>query len=327
MMRRTIGLIITYALALLVAPLAADCASAAKVPRIGVLVFIAFGPNPNLEAFRRILHALGWVVGQNIAIEYRWGEERLDRLRDHAAELVRLNVDVIVASSSPAVQAARQATQTIPIVALDMETDPVASGLAASFARPGGNLTGVFLDQPALSGKWLELLREAVPDVTRVAVLWDAGINPEPLRATEGVAQSLRLPLHILEVRGPHEFERAFDAATRDRARALLVCQSPMFSVHQTRIADLAASRQLPTIAMFREVAQAGVLLSYGPNIQEVFRRAAIYVDKILKGTRPGDLSIERATTFELVINLKTAEALGLTIPPTLLFQATEVIR
>jgi putative tryptophan/tyrosine transport system substrate-binding protein len=327
MTRRMIGLIITYALALLVAPLAADAQAAANVPRIGVLVFIAFGPNANLEAFRRILHALGWVEGQNIAIEYRWGEEQLDRLRDHAAELVRLNVDVIVASSSPAVQAARQATQTIPIVALDMETDPVASGLAASFARPGGNLTGVFLDQPALSGKWLELLREAVPDVTRVAVLWDAAINPEPLRATEIVAQSLRLPLHILEVRGPHEFERAFDTATRDRARALLVCQSPMFSVHQTRIADLAASRQLPTIAMFREFAQAGVLLSYGPNIQEVFRRAAIYVDKILKGTRPGDLPIERATTFELVINLKTAEALGLTIPPTLLFQATEVIR
>ena len=327
MIRRAITLLITLTVAILMVPLAADAKPVGKVYQIGLLLFIASGPNANIEAFRRILHALGWVEGQNIAIDYRWGEEKLERLRNHAAELVRRNVDVIVASSSPAVQAARQATQTIPIVALDMETDPVASGLAASFARPGGNLTGVFLDQPALSGKWLELLREAVPDVTRVAVLWDAAINPEPLRATEVIAQVLRLPLHILEVRSPHEFEPAFEAATRARARALMVSQSPMLSVHQTHIAALAASRQLPTIAMFREFAQAGILLSYGPNIQEVFRRAAIYVDKILKGTQPGDLPIERATTFEFVINLKTAQALGLTIQPSLLFQATEVIR
>ena len=255
------------------------------------------------------------------------GRRAADRLRDQAAELVRLKVDVIVASSSPAVQMARQVTQRIPIVALDLETDPVASGLAASLAQPGGNLTGVFLDQPELGGKWLELLREALPEVTRVAVLWDAAMDPAPLRATEVVARSVGVPLHLLEVRGPHEFASAFEAMTRERASALLVFQSPMLFVHHPRIADLAVTSRLPTMAMFREFAQAGGLLSYGPNVQEVFWRAAFFIDKILKGAKPGEVPIERPDKFELVINLKTAQALGITIPPTLLFLADEVIR
>ena len=323
---KTTVLLAMLVLVILAAPLAADAQRAASVPRIGVLTILA-GPTANSEAFQQALHALGWVEGQTIAIEYRWAAGQLDRLRDHAAELVRLQVDVLVASSSPAVQVARQATQTIPIVALDSETDPVASGLAASLAQPGGNLTGVFLDQPGLGGKWLELLREAVPEVTRVAALWDAAMNPAPLRATEVVAQSLGVPLHILAVRSPHEFESVFDAITREHARALLVFQSPMLFVHHARIADLAVTRRLPTIALFREFAQVGGLLSYGPNIQEVFQRAAVFIDKILKGAKPSEVPIKRPYKFDLVINLKTAKALGLTIPPTLLFQADEVIK
>jgi putative ABC transport system substrate-binding protein len=321
----TLGLISTLAFGILAVSLAA-AQQVAKVPRIGVITLVA-GPNANSEAFQQALHALGWVEGQTIAIEYRWAAAQLDRLRDHAAELVHLQADVIVASGSHAVQAARQATPRIPIVALDLETDPVASGLAASLAHPGGNLTGVFLDQPGLGGKWLELLREAMPEVTRVAALWDAAMNPAPLRATEVVAQSLGVPLHILAVRGPHEFESVFDAITREHARALLVFQSPMLFAHQQRIADLAVTSRLPTVALFREFAQAGGLLSYGPNIQEVFRRAAFFIDKILKGAKPGDVPIERPYKFELVINLNTAKALGLTMPPTLLMRADEVIQ
>ena len=323
---RAVGCLVMLTLSMLAAPLAADAQRAASVPRIGLLTIFS-APTRNTEVFQQALHALGWVEGQTIAIEYRWAAGQLDRLRDQAAELVRLQVDVLVASSSPAVQVARQATQRIPIVALDSETDPVASGLAASLAQPGGNLTGVFLDQPGLGGKWLELLRETVPEVTRVAVLWDAAMDPAPLRATEVVARSLGVPLHILEVRGPHEFASAFEAMTRERASALLVFQSPMLFVHHPRIADLAVTSRLPTMALFREFAQAGGLLSYGPNIQEVFRRAAFFIDKILKGAKPGEVPIERPDKFELVINLKTAQALGITIPPTLLFLADEVIR
>jgi putative ABC transport system substrate-binding protein len=311
---------------MLAAPLAANAQRVASVPRIGLLTLVA-GPNLNTKVFEHALHELGWVEGQTIAIEYRWAAGQLDRLRDHAAELVRLQVDVLVASSSHAVQVARHATQRIPIVALDSETDPVASGLAASLAQPGGNLTGVFLDQPELGGKWLELLREAVPEVTRVAALWDAAMNPAPLRTTEGVARAVGIPLHILEVRGPHEFASAFEAMTRERASALLVFQSPMLFVHHARIAELAVTSRLPTIALFREFAQVGGLLSYGPNIQAVFRRAAFFIDKILTGAKPGEVPIERPDKFELVINLKTAKALGLTIPPTVLLQANEVIQ
>jgi putative ABC transport system substrate-binding protein len=323
---RLIGLAVVLAVGLVLAPLGAEAQQVVRVPRIGLLTLVVSGPNLNSKAFEQALHELGWVEGETIAIEYRSAAGQLDRLRDHAAELVRLQVDVIVASSSQAVQVARQATQRIPIVALDLETDPVASGLAASLARPGGNLTGVFLDQPGLGGKWLELLREAVPEVRRVAALWDAAMNPAPVRATEVVARSLGVPLHIREVRGPHELASAFEAITRGRARALLVFQSPMLFVHHARIAELAVTSRLPTIALFREFAQVGGLLSYGPSIQEVFRRAAFFIDKILKGAKPGDVPIERPYKFELVINMKTAKALGLTIPPTLLLQASQVI-
>jgi putative tryptophan/tyrosine transport system substrate-binding protein len=307
-------------------PLAADAQRAARVPRIGFLSIVD-GPNPNTEAFRRALHERGWVEGQTIAIEYRWAAMQHDRLRDHATELVRLQVDVLVANSSQAVQVARQATQTIPIVALDLETDPVSSGLAMSLAHPGGNLTGVFLDHPELGGKWLELLREAIPSLKRVAVLWDPATDSAPLRATEGVARSVGMPLHTLAVRGSHEFARAFETTTRERARALLVFQSPMLFAHHTRIADLAVTHRLPTIALFREFAEVGGLLSYGPNIQEVFRRGAVFIDKILKGAKPGEVPIERPYKFELVINLTTAKALGITMPQTLRVRADEMIQ
>ena len=320
------GCIVTLILSLLAVPQVADAQRAARVPRIGFLALVA-GPSPNSEVFQHALHERGWVEGQTIAIEYRWAAMQNDRLRDHAAELVRLQVDVLVAVSSQAVQVARQATQTIPIVALDLETDPVASGLAVSLAQPGGNLTGVFLDHPELGGKWLELLREAMPEVTRVAVLWDTAMHPVSLRATEGVARSLGVPLQTLAVHGPHEFASAFETIARERARALLVFQSPMLFGHHARIADLAVTHRLPTIALFREFAQVGSLLSYGPNVQEVFRRGAVFIDKILRGAKPGEVPIERPYKFALVINLKTAKALGIPMPPTLLVRADEVIQ
>jgi putative ABC transport system substrate-binding protein len=327
----TVRLVAPLALAFLVAPLAAAAPRPVKVPRIGVLnpraaPAVPVPPAP-LDGFRQGLRELGYVEGQNIVMEYRWGEGKEDRLRDFAAELVQRKVNVILAVGSTAVRGARNATRTLPIVAVDMETDPVASGLAASLARPGENITGLFLDLPELTGKWLELLREAIPDIARVAVLWDSATDPVPLRAMEVTAQSLRVPLQILEVRGPHEFEDAFGAATRGHAGALTVLQSPILGDHSTRIANLAVTSRLPAIAMFRQFPKAGGLMSYGPNLFELFRRAAAYVDKILKGAKPGDLPVERPMKFELVINLKTAQELGINLPPLLLFQATDVLR
>jgi putative tryptophan/tyrosine transport system substrate-binding protein len=322
------GLILTLAFGLLSTPLAADAQPATKVPRIGLLSSLSPADAPqNTDAIRQGLRDLGWIEGQNILIDYRWAEGKVERIADLAAELVRLKVAVIIASSSSAVLAASNTTRTIPVVALDLETDPVASGLAASLAQPDGNITGVFLDLPELSGKLLELLREAVPNVTRIAILWDAAMDPLPLRATEVAARSLGVSPQILEVRSADELESAFGAATRGGAKALMVLQSPRLFAHQPRIADLAATHRLPTIAMFREFADAGGLMSYGPNIKDIFRRAASFIDKILKGSKPGDLPIERPLRFDLVINLKTAQALGLTIPTFLLFQANEVLQ
>jgi putative tryptophan/tyrosine transport system substrate-binding protein len=328
MPRPTVGLFVTLALGFLLAPLTGVAQRSMPVPRIGVLNPRA-GPVPSapLDGFRQGLRDLGYVEGQTIILEYRWGDGQEERLRDLAAELVQLPVQVILAVSSTAVRSARHATQTIPIVAVDMETDPVTSGLAASLAQPGANVTGVFLDLPEFNGKWLELLREVVPDLTRVAVLWDGATAVVPRKAMEVAAQALRVPLHMLELRGPDEFEEAFGAATRGHAGALIVLQSPIFGDHFPRIAQLAFTHRLPAIAMFREFPAAQGLMSYGPNLFALFRRAAVYVDKILKGAQPGDLPVERPMQFGLVMNLKTAMALGLTIPPTLLFQADEVIQ
>jgi putative ABC transport system substrate-binding protein len=326
----TIVLLVTLALALLMAPVVADAQPAAKVPRIGF--FSTDSPASEvaryyLEAFRQGLRELGYVEGQNIAIEERFAAWRDERLAELAAELVRLNVEVIVTQAAPATQAARHATGIIPIVFTNVN-DPVGQGIVASLARPGANVTGLSTLSSPISGKRLELLKEAVPEVARVAVFWNAA-NPAfalMLREMPSAAQALGLQLQSLEVQSPDDLDRAFEVAIGERADSLVVLPgTPMRS--PTQVVDFAATHRLPAMYTERARVEAGGLMSYGPNYREISRRAAIYVDKILKGTKPADLPVEQPTKFEFVVNLKTAEALGLTIPPLLLFQADEVIR
>jgi putative ABC transport system substrate-binding protein len=315
---------------LLAAPLAADAQQAGKVPRIGFLGTRTLSDtSPYLDAFRQGLRELGWVEGQNIVIDDRFAEGRFDRLPDLAAELVRLKVAIIVAAPTPAVVAAKKATETIPIVAIAVG-DPVGIGLIASLARPGGNVTGLsFSVGLEIAGKGLELLKETVPKVRRVAVLSNPANPGQPLsiRELNVAAQSLGVQLQLLEARGPNEFDGAFAAMATERVGALLVVADSMFNLHRTRLADLAARSRLPAAYGLRENVEAGGLMSYGPSVRDLFRRAATYVDKVLKGAKPGDLPVEQPTKFELVINLKTAKALGLTIPPSLLGRANELIQ
>jgi putative ABC transport system substrate-binding protein len=319
----------TLAGGLLARPLAAEGQHAGKVYRIGYLSAGSGTSNPrNLEAFRQSLRELGWVEGQNIVIEYRWANGRFDRLPDLAADLVRLKVDVIAAAATPAALAAKNATGTVPIVAVSL-THPVELGFVASLARPGGNVTGVSYSAGAdIFGKDLALLREVVPRVRRVAVLSnpDSPTRPLTIRNVKDAARSLGLQLQLLEVRGPEGFDGAFAAMVTERVGALLVVQDPAFIPQRARLVDLAAKNGLPSIFTQREDAEAGGLMSYGPRLSDLYRRAGTYVDKILKGAKPGDLPIEQPTKFELVINLKTAKALGLTIPPSLLQRADQVI-
>jgi len=268
------------------------------------------------------------VEGQNFAIEERWAEGRAERLPDLAADLVRLKVDVIVTGSTPGARAAKQATTKIPIIAV-VVGDPVGTGLVASLARPGGNLTGLSDITVDLSAKRLELLKEVAPTASRVAVLWNPThpTNPLQLRETQVAAQALGLTLQPVVVGSSDELERAFAAMMRERASALLVLAETLTLLHRRRLADLAAKNRLPAMYPFREQAEAGGLMSYGPSIPDMYRRAAVYVDKILKGAKPADLPVEQPTRFELVINLKTAKALRLTIPPSVLIRAEEVIR
>jgi putative ABC transport system substrate-binding protein len=277
------------------------------------------------------LRRLGWREGQNLTIEYRWGAAGRpgERGADLAAELVRLPVDVIVATSGNLIRVAQRATTTIPVVMLSVN-DPVVEGFITGHAQPGRNLTGVDLSfVPELSGKLLELLREAVPTVTRIGVL----VHP-PVRSTgpileeiEGATRVLGVQRHILAVYQPRDLEPAFDVATREGAGALLVLPSVLFALHQSRLAALTVRHRLPAIFWQRAFVRAGGLMSYGPSSAETWQRLAYYVDRLLKGAKPADLPVERPSKFELVINLKTAQVLGLTIPPTLLFQATDVIR
>jgi putative ABC transport system substrate-binding protein len=332
MLRRSIGLLVTIALTLLVVPIASDAQPAEKIARIGVL-WADTPPEiyPGVEAqqlFSQTLHDLGWVEGRNIAFESRSAAGDLDRLPVLAAELVRLPVDLIVALGARAIRAAQHATRTIPIVMLT-GGDPVQAGFVASLARPGGNITGVNNLQTDLISKRLELLKEAVPGVSRVGVLAAPGgvFVPARVREAERVARALGVELHIAEVADPSALEPALAALTTARADALLTLLAPRFDAHHRRIVDLVARHQLPAIYHARWYVAAGGLMSYARNRTEEFQRTATYVDKILKGATPGDLPVEQAMTFELVINLKTAQALGLTIPPTLLFQAVEVIR
>ena len=327
----TVWCIVTLTLSLLAAPLAADAQQAGKVPRIGFLGVTSPSDRPShLDAFRQRLRELGWVEGQNIVIDYRYAEGRVDRLPDLAAELVRLKVDLIVASAgTQAATAAKNATETIPIVMIYVR-DPVGTGLIASLARPGENVTGVSGSAGLeLFAKQLELLKETVPKIRRVAILSNPANAYHPLanREVTVAARSLGVQLQLLEARGPTEFDGAFAAMATERVEALLVVSDAIFNSHRTRLADLAARSRLPAAYGVRESVEAGGLMSYGPSILDSYRQAATYVDKILKGAKPADLPVEQPMKFELVLNLKTAEALGLTIPPLILFQADEVIR
>jgi putative ABC transport system substrate-binding protein len=304
---------------------------AKKVPIIGVL---SLGSPPSLpdwkqrSVFLQELRTLGWMEGQNLTVEYRWASGRSYRLPDLAAELVHLHVDVIVVNDTPALQAVQHATTTIPIVAF-FGVDPVAEGYVASLARPGGNITGVSGVAPELSSKLLELLTAAVPGAGRIAVFvspYHPALGPM-IEETTRAAQAVGIQPQVLEVWDRAGLTGAFDAAMTERAGALLVLPGLLFVYHRTRLAELAVKNQLPAIHWQRQFAEAGGLMAYGPKLSDQSRRAAAYVDKLLKGAKPADLPIEQPTTFELVVNLKTAQALGLTLPPTLLFQADEVIR
>jgi len=316
--------------ALLAAPFA-EAQQAAKIARLGFLGNSVTALAHLRKAFLEGLRDLGYVEGRNVMIEYRYAEGKLERFPALAAELVALKVEVIVALPTPAAQAAKQVTNTIPIVFAG-SGDPVANGLVTSLARPGGNVTGLSGLGPELVGKCLEQLKQAVPGVSRVAVLWQPGGQGERadrnnLKVAEVAARALGMRLQIVEARGTADFDRAFSDMTTARADALTVLPSNMFNTERRRLVDLAAKNRLPAVYQFREYVDAGGLMAYGANLADLNRRAAIYVDKILKGAKPGDLPVEQPTKFELVINLKTAKALGLTIPPSVLGRADEVIQ
>jgi len=320
--------VVAFFVVLLVVPFTVEAQAPAKVPRIGFLSARPPTDNPYfLESFRQGLRELGYVEGQNIAIEYRFAEGRPERLPALAAELVRLKVDVIVAGGPPAPAAAKQATSTIPIV-FAVAADPVVVGLVASLARPGGNITGLASISGEIVGKQLELLKEVAPKVSRVAVLQNPSndSHPHTLRQAEGAARALGVQLHIVEARTPPEIDAAFAAMRSQRAGGVLVLRDPLFLTQRTQIAARAAKSRLPAVYGFREEAEAGGLMAYGANVPHMYRRAATYVDKILKGAKPADLPVEQPTKFELVINLKTAQTLGITVPPNIRSLASEVI-
>ncbi len=315
--------------AILAAPLTAEAQQAPKVARIGHLSLAA---SPHLrDAFLQGLRDLGYVEGRNVVIEYRDAERKPERFPALAAELVALKVDVIVASGTLAALAAKQATRTFPIV-FSPAGDPVGSGLVTSLARPGGNVTGLSAFAPELVGKRLELLKQALPVVSRVAVLWQPGAfgertEKDTLKRAEVAARALGVRLQFVEARSPADFDRAFSDMTGARADALTVLVSNMFNSERRRLVDLAAEKRLPAVYAVREIVDAGGLMCYGPNLADLNRRAATYVDKILKGAKAADLPVEQPTKFELIINLKTAKSLGLTIPQSVLARADEVIR
>ena len=327
----TVGCIVTLILSLLAASHVADAQQRGNVPRIGVLGGRARADataTPNVEAFLDGLREHGWVEGHNIALEFRSAEGHVERYPDLVAELVRLPVDVLFASGGdPAAWAAKHATSTLPIVMIS--TDPVGTGLVASLARPGGNITGLSIQAAEVGGKRLALLKEAVPQASRVAVLWNAAFpgKASELQDTQVAAQALGVTLVSIEVREPADFDRAFAALSRESPEALITFAEPLTLRHQRRIVDFATAHLLPMISEIKEFAVTGALMTYGASLPALFRRAAYYVDRILRGTPPADLPVEQPTTFELVINLKTAQELGLSIPPTLLVLADAVIK
>jgi putative ABC transport system substrate-binding protein len=320
----------TLAGGLLATPRASEAQQAAKIARLGILG-AGSATGPRLEAFIQGLRDLGYVEGRNLVIEYRNHEGKEERLHALAAELVALKVDVILAVSTLPALAAKNVTRALPIV-FAAAADPVTSGLVTSLARPGGNVTGMSAVAPELVGKCLELLKQTVPGVSRGAILWQPGAPDERtdkdmLKEAEVASRTLGVRLQAVRARGPEDLDRAFSDVTKARAGALIVLTSVMFINERRRLVDLAAKNRLPTVYPQRDFVDAGGLMSYGPNGPDLFRRAATLVDKILKGAKPGDLPVEQPTKFELVINLKTAKALGLTIPQSVLGRADEVIQ
>ena len=302
----------------------AEAQQTKKVPRIGFLGSLGL-QSPNLEAFRHGLRDLGYIEGKNILVEYRFIEGKLDRIPSLVTELLQLNVDVFVSTSSPAIRAAKEATRTIPIVML-ITGDPIALGLVDSLARPGGNITGLTRFTRELSGKRLELLKEIIPGMSRVGVLWDG--DRVAFKDYEAAARGLKIPLQSLEVRGPNpDLEGAFQAAAKGRVSAVITAITSVLVLYTKRIADLAIKSRLPLMFETSSFVEAGGLVSYSANDAENYRRAAVYVNKILKGAKPADLPVEQPTKFEFVINLKTANQIGLTIPPNVLARADKVIR
>jgi putative tryptophan/tyrosine transport system substrate-binding protein len=301
-----------------------------KISRVGILTFIATTDDPTLkqwmEPFRRTLALQGWVEGKNVVFEYRSALGDPSQLAEAAAELVRLKVDVIWAAGAPFARAAYTATRTIPIVATDFTTDPVAEGYVQSHGRPGGNLTGVFLDAPEFAGKWFQLLNAMVPGLSRVAVLWDPSPGRAHLEAVQNVARSLRVQLQVLEVRKPEDIDRAF-SVLRGRPQALIVLPSPMLYRQIEQLAELAVKHRLPATSMNLAFAKVGGMIGYGPNVVSTSDSAALLVAKILAGAKPAELPVERPTKVQLVINLKTAKALGLAVPESVLYRADEIIR
>jgi len=318
-----IGLAVVLALSLLAAPCTTEAQPAKKVPRIGLLR-PGVPPDPFVDTFRHGLSELGYVESQSVGIDVRYARGDPDQLVVLATELVQLKVDVLVVGGGPAIGATKRATKEIPTVFVG-SSDPVVSGLVASLARPGGNITGLTVGPPELEGKRLELLKEAFPGLSRGAALWNPAWQ-EGLRAAQDSARKLGVTLRALAAREPAELESAFAAMRAERPDGLIIISDAMFTNQRKRIVDLVAKSRLPAVYDAREFPQSGGLMSYGANIPDLFRRAAIFVDKILRGAKPADLPVEQPTKFELIINLKTARALGLTIPQSVLVRADEII-
>lgn len=314
------------ALSLVLAAVDVDAQPRGKIARVGFL-HPGSPPNASADVFKESLSELGYVEGRSVAIEFRWAETRIERLPRLAAELVDLKVDVIVVGTTPAIRAVAQATKTIPVV-MTVVADPVADGLVKSLAQPGGNITGLTLISPELSGKRIELLKEAAPRLSRLAVLWNPA-NPahtETLRDSEAKARTLGLQTFPVPVRRAEDLEGAFATVTRERASALFVLDDTFLFLERQRITDLAIRNRLPTVSGISGFADAGALLTYGAKQTELYRRAAIFVDRILRGASPANLPVEQPTSFELVLNLKAAKSLGLTVPESLLLRADRLI-
>ncbi len=319
-----IALPVALFLGSLVAPPGPQAQQAGKVARIG---FLQAAQNENVTAFVQALRDIGYVDGQNVLIETRIYGAMLDQLPNLANELVTLKCDVILAAAPYAIRAATSATSTIPIVGIDLESDPVESGWARSLSHPGGNLTGVFLDLPELGGKQLQLLTEAVPGLSRVGVVWDSTIGDVQFRAIEAAARAAGVTLRSLAIQRVEDVKDAFDRAAREGLHGVVILSSPLIHAQRAQITSLALQMRLPSMSLFTLFPRSGGLMAYGPNLPDMYKRAATYIDRILKGAKVVDLPIERPYRFEFVVNVKTAKALGLTIPPSILFQADEVIQ